>query len=578
MSANSSSTEKSDVSSNAKHGHNCQKDCKCEKQKCCPSKCDCLTPEEILCKYKDAAVTIHSEFILIGASGPTDVVRGSTPSGPNTRIDISQSGNGFFIKGHYIITSASLVLMPPSLTSVVNRYPFFNPVDLTDPERRIQNSMVRASRILVDVFNVNGSGHSFVYEADLVGVDGAGNIAVLKINYKKPWNFCNPYIEKCHPYFKLGRSRAAKDGEKVYLIGDFTADLVIRQLSNGAGCISEGLIADHRYTEYSGYIFPELVLVSAVAYTFTTGLPIVNCQGEVIAIQGTDVAGVNDSYTEVIEGQGFVSGVAEFFFRPVIKTIIKGQCSRRPNCHLELIDDPAGAYYRYKKGYLGIAYELVTGLIYDQVVDYTSVSVGVSGVEPGALDFARRFRLSEDGQFLNSPTCKELVGILVTGVAGINQENAPDVPNAQTFIAAGTGPAPLALGLPLSPLLGKIQPGDIITHINGLALGNLGKQIPPALITWRLCAGDQVEITYRRGGNVPNGESVEFSGNYDNLFTTTAVLADFPLLHDYPWYAIDRFQPLLDPIGFTFPGDQGVIGQYPTLSTDVSGSFFEPAL
>ena len=555
---------------------------KCEKDECCPLKCPCFTPEELICKYRDAVVNIQSEFILIGASGPTagttvggvGAVTGGTPPGGNVRIDILQDASGFFINGHYIITTASAVLMPPALTSVVNRYPFFNPVDLTDPERRIQNTMVRASRILVTVHNVNGKGHSFVYEADLVGVDGAGNIAVLRINYKKQWNFCNPCIEKCHPFFTFGKSRAAKDGEKIYLIGDYVSDNVARMLTNGAGLISEGIISDHRYTDYTGFIFPELVLVSAVAYTFSTGIPIINCQGEVIAMQTIDVAGVNDAFTTVFEGYGYVAGIAEFFMRRVIKTIIKGQCSRKPNCHLELINDPAGSFYRYKKGYLGISYELVTGATYDSVRDWTS------GIP---VPFQRRFRLSDTGEFLNSPACKEIVGILIFSVAGINQENAFGAPNGAAFAPAGTGPAPLALGLPLSPLFGRLQPGDIITHINGIALGDLRKQIAPALITWRLCAGDQIDICYRRGGNVNNNTSVEFSGNYDNLFTTTVVVEDFPQLLDYPYFAIDRF-PLLseDALGpgngFDFPGDQRTGVQFPMLSPGVGGSLFAPLL
>lgn len=561
-----SSSEKSDASSNCNCGPKCEKDCNIKK---CPGLC----AEEISCLYKDAVVNVQSEFILIGASGPTGSATGGTPPGPNVRIDLAQLADGFFIKGHYIITTASAVLMPPSLTSVVNRYPYFNQIDLTDEERRIQNTMVRASRILVTVHNVNGKGHSFVYEADLVGVDGAGNIAVLRINYKKQWNLCNPCIEKCHPYFKFGKSRAAKAGEKIYLLGDYVSDLAIRMLTNGAGLISEGLVSDHRYTDYAGYVFPEIVLVSAHAYTFSSGLPIVNAQGEVIAMQATDVAAVNDSFTPVVEGQGWVGGVSEFFMRRVIKTIIKADGCRRSNdIHLELINDPVGPYYRYKKGYLGIAYELLTGLDYDTVVDFTSDTA-----DSAIGEFAQRFRLSDTGEFLNSPACKEIVGIRVLGIAGINQENANNVPNGNLFVAAGTGPAPLALGLPLSPLYGKLQPGDVITHINGIALGDLEKQVTPALITWRLLEGDQIDICYRRGGNALEGESVEFSGNYDNLFTVTVTVADFPLLYDFPWYAIDRF-PLLANFGFVFPGDQRTDIQYPMLDPSVGGAYFQPAL
>lgn len=563
-----SSSEKSDVSSDCKCEPKCEKDCSVKE-------CPCYSAQELSCLYKDAVVSVQSEFILIGASGPTGggTVTGGTPAAPNARVDIAQLGDGFFIKGHYIITAASVVLMPPSLTSVVNRYPFNNPIELGVTGTRIQNEMVRASRILVTVYNVNGCGHAFVYEADLVGVDGAGNVAVLRINYKKPWNFSNPCIEKCHPFFKFGKSRAAKDGERVYVLGDYVSDNVFRMITNGAGLIAEGIISDHRYTDYTGFVFPEIVLVDSNTYTFSTGLPIINCQGEVIAMQITDVTAVNDDFATTTEGQGWVGGVSEFFMRRVIKALIKANGCRRSNdCHVELVNDTAGSFYRYKKGYLGIAYELLTGLDYDTVYDFTS-----DNTANAAGEFTQRFRLSDEGEFLNSPGCKEIIGIRVLGVAGINQENANGVANGVTFIAAGTGPAPLALGLPLSPLYGKILPGDVITHINGIALGDLEKQIAPALITWRLCADDQIELCYRRGGNVVNGDSVEFSGNYDNLFTLTVPVADFPLLYDYPWYAIDRF-PLLDPLGFVFPTNQRTGVQFPMLSPSVGGSYFQPAL
>lgn len=558
--------KKSEVSSSDKSESKCDEECKFKQ-------CECYSAEELACKFKDAVVNIQSEFILIGASGPApeDGVSGALAPAPNVRIDVLQSAGGFFIKGHYIVTTASAVLMPPSLTSVVNRYPYYNPIDLTDEDRVIQNEMVRASRILVSVYNVNGSGHSFVYEADLVGVDGAGNIAVLRINYRKAWNFCNPCVEKCHPYFKFGKSRATKEGEKVYVLGDYVSDLVLRMYANGAGLITEGLVSDHRYADYSGYIFPELVLVSAPVYTFSSGLPIVNCQGQVIAMQATDVAGVNESFTPVVEGQGWVGGVSEFFMRRVVKTLIKGQCSRKPNCHLEIINDPVGPYYRYRKGFLGIAYELLTGINYDSVFDYTS------NVDADVLAYNRRFRLTENGEFLSSPACKELIGIVVTGVAGLNPDNEPDVAGGLTFVAGGTGSVPLAEGLPVSPALNRLQPGDVITHIDNIPLGDLGKQIPPALITWRLCAGDQIELTYRRGGSIVNGESADMLPNYDNLFTISVTLEDFPLLHDYPWYAIDRF-PLLANVGFDFPADQRADIQYPMRPRGVGGSEFEPAL
>jgi S1-C subfamily serine protease len=473
---------------------------KCE-QSCCIPACDCYRPEEIVCKFGDAVVEVHSEFILLG-NGQLGASAG-VGLGPNIRYDTILEGNGFFIKGHYIVTPAHLVLMPPSLTSVVNRYPFVETgPHIVGVSGHIQNEMVCASRILVSVFNVNGKGHSFVYEAELVGVDGAGDIAVLKINYKKQWNLCNPCIEKCHPVLTFGESRAAKVGEKVYLIGDFVTSNQNTKLFNGVGAITDGLLADHRYLDYSGWVLPETVLVSAGAYAFSSGLPILNCQGKVLGMQTTDLSsvqyptnseggeGFNNGQIQSASTQagiGFVAGPSEFFMRRVIKALIKGTCSRKNDCKLELICDPVNAYFRYMKAYAGIAYDVFTGSQYDQTIDYTG------------HDFPKSFpriRLDENGEFLSSPSCKEIIGLRVLSLAG-ETGGAFFVPGANTLSL-------FAEALPNSPFLGKLRDGDIITHIRGIALGDLEEQIAPSLITWRLCKEDRVEICYRRGGNASN--------------------------------------------------------------------------
>lgn len=593
---------------------------------CCIEKCQCYRPEELVCLYKDAVVEIHSEFVLLGGftgitggttgsglTGGFTGLTGGTPLAANVRADVILEGNGFFTKGHYIVAPAHLVLLPPSLTSVTNRFPIFNTNDVL--LGRIRNQLIRASRILVSVFNVNGKGHSFVYEADLVGVDGAGDIAVLRINYKKQWNLCNPCVEKCHPYFKFGSSRGSKDGEKVYLIGDYITNAHNRRLFNAVGTISEGLLSDHRHLEYSGWILPELVVVSAPAYAFSSGLPILSCQGRVIGMQTTDLAEVlpvvgfpgalftvSGGVTGVTAGTGFffgtgaidslalnqseglglVAGPSEFFLRRVIKTLIQGTCSRNFNCQLETVCDPVGSFYRYKKAFAGIAYDVFTGVQYDITTDFTS------GFPPTGLP---RIRIGPNGEFLSSPSCKEIIGIRVLGLAGANPNDLAGIPGGLFFVPGGTagtgglGTGGLALPnflpdfLPVSPFLGRLNPGDVITHINGVAIGDLCKQIAPSLITWRLCAGDQIEVTFRRGGSINGTGDNGFTDNYDNLFTHTGCLADFPPLLDYPWYAVNHF-PLLGTLpypGFVFPFGQSVNPQVPARSLISGGGIFHPA-
>jgi len=556
------SSSSSSESSERCHKVKCEP--KCE-QDCCIKECKCYSPEELVCLYKDAVVEIQSEFILLGASGPS-APSGTTPLGVNSRADVFLEGNGFFIKGHYIIAPASLVLLPPSVTSTATRYPLFDSSN-TGVTGQMKNATIRASRILVSVFNVNGGGHSFVYEADLVGVDGAGDIAVLRINYKKQWNLCNPCVEKCHPFLTFGSSRASHDGEKVYLIGDYVSEFNRPGRFNAVGAVTEGLLSDHRHVDYSGWVLAETVLVSANVYAFSSGLPILNCQGQVIGMQTTAVVGSvplpGVLFPHLPLGFGSVQGPSEFFMRRVIKTIIKGTCSRKFNCQLETICDTIGSFYRYRHAYLGLAYDVFTGSDYDTTTDYTS----------GLLPLGQpRVRLSNTGEFLSSPSCKELVGIRVLGLAGFNPNDLPGVVNGYHYVPGGVAAAPLLTGLPVSPLLGLLRPGDVITHMECVGLGDLYKQIAPSLITWRLCAGDQLEITYRRGGNALNTADNGVTENYDNLFTQTVCLAEYPPGLDYPWYAVSSFPNLSDlPYSFVFPATQQTLPLYPVLGEGGEG-------
>lgn len=535
---------------------------------------------QLLEKYKDAVVEIHSEFILTAGlttvTGATPLgVTGDQPFGATGRADVFLEGNGFFIKGHYIIAPAHLVLMPPSLTSTVNRYPFLNPADLVLGQ--IKNTMVRASRILVSVFNVNGNGHSFCYEADLVGVDGAGDVAVLRINSRRQWNLCNPCIDDTHPYLNFGSSRCSKKGECVYLIGDYIGSRYEYNF-NAVGAISTGVLSDNRYLDYAGYMLPEAVLVSAPAYSFSSGLPILNNKGEVLGMQTTDLAAADtllpqvDRLPQVFQGYGMVSGPSEFFMRRVIKALIKGTCRNRFDSRVVNVSDPIGNYLKYRKGYAGLAYDVFTSLDYDTTTDFTN------GPMPNGL---RRVRLNSVGAFVNSPSCKELIGIRVLGLAGANPEDSFDgtvaaggvAGSSYWYVPGGTGTAPLVPFLEQSPFLNRLQAGDVITHLQGVPLGDLEKQAAPTLVTWRLLAGDQVELYYRRGGNYPNNGPNNSAGeNYDNLFTITGAVLEFPELMDYPWYAVTKF-PTITARGFNM-GPQMINPQYPSL---IGGAPFRPA-
>jgi S1-C subfamily serine protease len=557
----SSSFSDSEVCYKVKCEQKCKKDC-------CFKKCPSYEPEEIVCLFKDAVVEIHSEFILLGTG--VSGADSSTPLLANQRADVILESNGFFIDGHYIVAPAQSVLMPPSLTSVANRYPLQDPSDLG--LGRIKNVLTQPSRILVSVFNVNGKGSGFVYEAALVGVDGAGDIAVLKIKdfSCSQWNLCNPCIEQCHPKFKFGHSRSVKEGEKVYLLGDYVS--VNGQRAFNAVAALDGVVSDHRYIDYSGFATQELVLVSAGAYSHSSGLPILDGQGRVIGMQTTDLSAINGVKVGQLEvkqheGAGFVSGPSEKFMRRVVKTIIRGKCPKEFNCDLETICDPVGAYYRYLKGYLGLGYSLFTGVDYDITEDFTS---------GGAFSGFPRIRLDSAGHFINAPSCKRLQGLRVISLAGLSDGTTGQT-NGLHFTPGGDLPAPLPTGLPESSLLPFIKPGDQIVKLGGYELGDLENQIAPSLVLYRLCPGDLVEVCFRRGGNVSNSEPNDASDNYETFTTKSVCVDSFPKALDYPWYS--SIFPLISemPFGFVFPSTQLTNPQFPALS-DFGSGIFQPAV
>ena len=158
------------------------------------------SPSELVAEFSSAVVQIQSEFILLG-TGATGPINGETQLASNVRYDAILQGNGFFIENGYIVTPAHLVLLPPALSSVVNRYPYVtNP---PSPLGVMQDKMIKASRVLVNVFGLRNNcvscdgltDYGYVYEATIVAIDGAGDIALLQIDPCRAFNRENPSLE-----------------------------------------------------------------------------------------------------------------------------------------------------------------------------------------------------------------------------------------------------------------------------------------------------------------------------------------------------------------------------------------------
>jgi len=449
-------------------------------------------------------------------------------------------GNGFFIKDHRIVCPAHLVVIPPTVLASANRYPFVSATPVT-PTDVVPNYITKVSKILVDVYDVNNKCKSYTYEAKLCAVDPAGDIAFLKIKKDCQFNKCNPKIDSCHPYFRWGRSRKAPIGRKIYALGNTSTswrpDRVLVSsnqtdtfISNKPG-ITGGLLQDNKYIDYGGFAQQELILTDLQIYNNKTGLPIVDGRGLLLGMQTTNEQGTgikNGSSNNYVDG--FVAGPSENFMRPVLKAFLSSRKSKLHCKHVEKVIDAAGNFCKYKKGYLGVAWDAVTGPVFN-----TSISTGNTGA-------TGTYVLN-----LEVENCRKLEGVRVITVAGSTEiTSAAYVPGGTALLNVGgynyppggvghtgaTGAYGTLSMLPTSPLLGTVFTGDILTKIgSSCLLGNYNDcQIAPSLITWRKVAGDEVCIEYKKVSN-----------NYTTKESTKVTLLDFPPFMDYPWYKVNKF-------------------------------------
>lgn len=515
----------------------------------CPSRC-CYKlkpgydPMDLCCKYKDAVVRINAEFNFTTSTDPTDAPLDDLVYGANLST-VYTSGNGFFATRHVIVCPASIVLAPPDHTLAYNRWPFT--VDQIDPANIQSQVMTRAGRITVDVSNVNGAKYGYTYDADLVGVSGIGDIAVLVLDYSNGVNRNLPRIKKCHPYFRFGCSRKYRCGADVYAIGDAFArsgyrvnDQSVLSQSNGRVFVS-GTIADHRYLDHTGQAQQELLAVNMPIFARNVGLPLIDRYGCVIGMQtmniasvdlatnGVDSLGNNAALFQQAVGDGLVAGPSQFFMTRVIMSIL---CPNRGETrdYITAINDPAGDFVRYSPGYLGLAWEVFTGR------DYMSFR------DPATGEIRARFLAGTTvGAFDPAPVdVREVVGLRVAGLTG---DTATDRLRGDIYLpgadAAGSDAANPWVTSPL--IASGVTLNDVVVFADRLRLGNMQRQIPISLVTFRRRVGDVVSIVYRT-----------YSSGYEELRNNEVSLVACPPFFDYPLYKYQSFPygqlPLYGPL------------------------------
>lgn len=570
-------------------------DCGACAKKCCESSCSkrsChvelptpCNPGQIACKVRDAVVSVVSQWVFLGAgiSGgtATSPATSTTPLGPGTRADFLLRGNGTILCNGWIAVPASLVFAPPSLSGVAQRWPYQDPSYTAVGQ--ILNRMIRASQIVVAVNNVNNSGKSYSYNASVVGVNGAGDTAFLELLYP----CCNgarsnPKLKvkgkkACHPHVPFAeKCYKVQEGESVFLVGSYTSNL-LPDWGFAPSAVLPGVVTKPDYIDPLGVMTYEAILVSCSVYSTSVGMPIVNGHGQLVGMQTTNVVGTLNAYSEVNPllnnpaGMGYVGGVQLKSLRRDWKLLVdqhKKSCC--DDCEVENIRDPAGPYYRIRKGYLGFAYNLYPISANTFTADFSSgASLAVGNP---------RLRIDSEGNIATISRDTQFTGVLVVGLAGLNPtDSLAGVTGGYLYVPGGTGVAPLVLDAPASPLIGRIQPGDQILTIgkcNGskkkgkIHLGSSKGEYAPSSLLWRLGTCDEVEISY-----VSTGQYVSNTGNNagtgsvccTDCKTTKAIVLDMPAVIDYPWYALGQW-PLLEDQGFVSVNGQSLNPQTPILA------------
>ena len=546
--------------------------------KYCPDYCEGLPggAKEVWAKYASAVVRVHSQWYFTTETNP--------PKDSDELQNVEVHGNGFFIhKKHVIVVPAHLVLAPPNASLSYNQLPFStNGITGTVPAANPpvgRTSVYKgegfypANRILVDVIDVNGGKHSYTYQATILGFSGFNDLALLHIDSGLPWNSRLPCIKGCHPHFRFGCSRKNKPGEVVYAVGDGETRSLsgINNYCNALGRarshqIYEGTLSDNRHLDYAGYAQPELVAVNDLPiFGGRSGLPIIDKFGHVIGMQTLNVTGsvgatnsiANTNGDAPVNGapavpgsfntttyvapnsDGFVAGPSQFALLHVIKTLL---CPNKP-CNRDFVEllesEFRGDIWRYKQGFLGLAWEVFHGGMYQS--HRSNV-----GWEVATLN-ATLNNPNEDPNVI-----KEVIGLRVVGLAK-DTAGVRGGPNANPVVAPvnpkQTGDDQNELYLPdfgtpnplnNSSLLAKdvIHRNDVIVFADMCPLGDLtapchshstsAAQIPISLVLARKQVGEQITLTVRQFSDDTGYLASAVSKKYTTVRS--------PLFYDFPWY------------------------------------------
>lgn len=301
--------------------------------------------------------------------GDIDVKEGSilvdfTKLGPTGSIESDISANIYFT---YEDACVSLLIINPSTNQRGGCSGFFikststnGPYIVTCAHCSISKGKLKErSRVFALITNFNNNGEDRLVECDIIGIDGASDIAVVR---PRGIQYSNSLVE-----LEWGDSRNTKIGSTCYVIGN--------PYGLDHQSISKGVIRDNKGTEIGGIQPCENIFVDASTSRGNSGSPILDINGKVIGI----LSFINEGHSP--DGDGHANdisgGVSQYIIQHVVENIIKG------NGTSSKFTDEDGDYT--KKGYLGIDWKPVSMVdVYDNdgVDTYNVRGIVVESLDP----------------------------------------------------------------------------------------------------------------------------------------------------------------------------------------------------
>jgi hypothetical protein len=352
----------------------------------------------------------------------------------------------------------------------------------------------------------------------------------------------------------MGNSRKLHCGDPAYILGSLLGGSPGSHNGGGFG-ISKGVVSDRRFVDPTGWALPEMVLFDTNTYNPNMGAPMINRFGQLVGIQLTSTPGIISPPDGLIiptsgvpirpVGHGCVAGVSEFFMRDALNAAVmiysnktNALCGGRRNRlldHLESVNSNPDTFYKWVKGFAGIAYELVGPADFNTYLQDSATG-------------ARNLLLNEAGTALfDGPSVKLIAGIRVqnlvytTGNTLVPFQGVDPVTYALTPGLDGGvfGPSVDAD----SNFTPAISPEDQLVVVDRKCyLGDEMGQIAPSVRTWKKLPEETLSFTFRRPSvDYVNGQVVSEDDHLNVDQSVSAKLVDFPSVYDYPWFLSGNF-------------------------------------